>query len=1066
MCVAGIGASAGGFNAIREFFQAMPSDSGIAFVIVQHLAPSHVSMAAEIFSKFTSMPVCEATDGMPLEANHVYTSPSDKDLTLAQGCLRLTPRNGLTRIRLPIDNFFNTLGLECAARAIGIVFSGTGSDGAIGLKTIAAHGGVVLVQKPETAEYDGMPRSAISTGVVNYVLPVAQMPKVISSYAHHPYIDSIDPGDLPAEKSSTLKQLIHLIKVRRDYDFTGYKHGTLVRRIERRMGLHGLLKQEDYVAFLKANPDEVDALFRDLLIGVTEFFRDPEAWKELESAVIAPLVASKDKDDAIRIWVPGCSTGEEAYTMAMVVQDRVRRARKNCQVQIFATDTNNDALEIGRVGHYPGGISSRIESKLLHRYFTTGPDPLPCVVSDELRKLVVFGTQNLFADPPFGRVDLISCRNVLIYLEPEVQKRVLNIFHFALSKEGSLFLGSAESNGGRDDLFKPLSKKYRIFQRQGYTRVEMLPPPLPLVDSRSVGVLAGGPPVPRLSQVASVAQRLIMDRFAPAAVLVNEHHQALYFCGPTDEFLMRPRGAPTHDLLLMVREGLRARLRMALNEASISKLPVTVDGARMKRAGAFVPVQVNVVPSGDSDAGSLYLVVFLVENLPTLLPPGDNADAALLIHLEQELAVTRADLQNTVEKFETSTENLRISNEEVVSTNEELRSLNEELESSKEELQSLNEELTTVNQQLEVKVRELEASNSDLQNLLTSSDIATICLDEALRIKWFTPATQTQFNFLATDIGRPIANMVSAIGDLDMPVAARAVLSQQGILDYEFQTPNGRWYLRKILPYEDADKKMTGIIVTYTDVTDSYLANEAAQLARADLVQSVSRDNQMRMMSMAMVSAEEHERRSLAQDLHDDLGQWLTVVSLKIAALEKQKLSPPAHRTVAECSKSIEQVHRKLRSMAMQLSPPILDYMGLVPAMKSLADEVYGLYKLEITIEDDGKPKPLESAVSVTVYRAIRELLINVAKHAGVSHAEVRFSCVDNNFMLVRVSDAGAGFNAAAVFPRSSKGGFGLLNVRERIGFLGGEVSLNSVEGDGTSVTLKIPLETRAEVPG
>jgi two-component system, chemotaxis family, CheB/CheR fusion protein len=1067
LCVAGIGASAGGFEAIRDFFHTMPADSGIAFVVVQHLAPSHVSMAAEIFAKFTPMPVLEATEGMALEANHVYTSPSDKDLTLRGGCLHLTPREASARIRLPIDHFFSSLGEDCATRAIGMVFSGTGSDGALGLKAIAAHGGVVLVQKPETAEYDGMPRSAIATGVVNYVLPVTQMPNVISSYAHHPYVASVDATDgvdLPLEKSSALKQLIQIIQVKRGYDFSGYKHGTLVRRIERRMGLHGLLKHAEYVAFLKANPDEVDALFKDLLIGVTEFFRDPEAWKSLENTAIAPLVAGKDSEDAIRIWIPGCSTGEEAYTMAIMVRDRVRRARKNCQVQIFATDTNNDALEIGRIGRYPGGIAARIAPKQLQRYFTTGPEPLSCIVSDELRKMVVFGTQNLFADPPFGRVDLISCRNVLIYLEPEVQKRVLNIFHFALRKDGYLFLGSAESNGARDDLFRPISKKFRIYQRQGSARLEILPPPLPIVDSRTGSVSRSSTNIPGLSLVASVAQRLIMDHFAPAAVVVNDNQEVVYFCGPTDDFLIRPRGAPTHDLMLMVREGLRARLRMALKEASISKMPVTVTGARMKREGAFVPVRIAVVPSGYIDADNLYLVAFFNENLPTLVPSGDNTDAALVNHLEQELAVTRADLQNTVEKFETSTESLRISNEEVVSTNEELRSLNEELESSKEELQSLNEELTTVNQQLEVKVRELEASNGDLQNLLTSSDIATICLDETLRIKWFTPATQTQFGFLPTDAGRPIANMVAAIGDPSLLMGARSVLSNQVVLDHEFETDKGRWFLRKILPYKDAHKTTSGVILTFTDITDTHLANQAAQLTRDDLIKSVSQSDQMRMMSMAMVSAEEHERRSLAQDLHDDLGQLLAIVSLKISSMEKLDLPVPVRRSVNDCSKSIEHVHRKLRSMTLQLSPPILDSMGLVPAMKWLADEVYGLYKLDVSVEDDGAPKPMQPEVSVTVFRAVRELLLNVAKHAGVFSAVVKFKRLDRNFMTVNVSDAGAGFNQDAVLQRSAKGGFGLLSVKERIGFMGGDVSVQSVPGDGTSVTLKIPLLHTDEV--
>jgi len=1059
LCVAGIGASAGGFEAIREFFRAMPVDSGIAFIVVQHLAPTHVSMAAEIFAKFTSMPVHDATEELVLEANHVYTCPSDKELTLKNGRFHLVPRNVQDRIRLPIDSFFQSLGQDCATRAIGMVFSGTGSDGSQGLKSISMHGGVVLVQKPETAEYDGMPRSAINTGVVNYILPIAEMPQVLVSYAHHPYVSSeketVDPGD----KAAVLKQLIQLLQVRRGYDFSGYKQGTLVRRIERRMGLLGLLDLAKYVAHLQEHPDEIDALFRDLLIGVTEFLRDPQAWKALATEVIAPIVAGKKNDDAIRIWVPGCSTGEEAYTMAMLVQERVRRARKNCQVQVFATDTNNEALEIGRLGRYPAGIATRLSPLLLKRYFTSYSDPQEYAVNDALRKMVVFGTQNLFADPPFGRVDLISCRNVLIYLEPDVQKRVLNIFHFALRQQGYLFLGSSESNGGRDELFQPISKRFRIFQRQGSTRVEVLPSSIGVVDSRLGNPLRTGAAIQTLSVVANAAQRLIMERFAPAAVMVNTNHEVVYFCGPTEDFLLRPRGAPTTDLLLMVREGLRARLRVALQESAAKRLPVDVNDARMKSNGSFIPVKISVVPSRFVDSESLFLVVFSRDGLPSLVHAGNQVDETLVSHLEHELEISRSDLQSSIEKFETSTESLRIANEEVVSANEELRSLNEELESSKEELQSLNEELTTVNQQLEAKVHELEASNSDLQNLLVSSDIATICLNGVLQIKWFAPAAQRQFNFIAADVGRPIADMVGAIGDTGLVPAARSVLAEQVVIDQEFQASNGRWYIRRILPYKDAVKKTSGLIVTYTDVTDTHLANEAAKQSRSNLIGAMGRDDELKLMSMAIVAAEERERHALAQDLHDDLGQLLAIVSLKMAAMDKFKLTDPMRQTVNECSKSVEQVHRKLRAMALQLSPPMLDSMELATALKWLADEVFGLYRLEVSISDDGLPKPMEPAISVTVFRSIRELLVNVAKHARVSRAEVTIKRLNGDFMQASVSDAGAGFNAENTLPRSVNGGFGLLSIRDRIEFLGGEMTVRSEPGDGTSVVLKVPLK-------
>ena len=1058
LCIAGIGASAGGFEAIRHFFKAMPTDSGVAFVVVQHLDPTHVSLAAELFAKNTAMPVREAVDGLRVQANHVYTSPSDKEVAMRNGCLRLTDRGSRERLHLPIDHFFSSLGEDCGARAIGIVLSGMGTDGALGLKSIATHGGIVLVQDPETAEFDGMPRSAIAAGVANYVLPVEQMAQVITAYARHPYVagesDKVDSGTDPKATQSLLK----IIHERRGYDFSGYKRATLLRRIERRMGLRGIVAQSTYVALLKKEPEEVDALFRDLLIGVTEFFRDPQAWRTLEAEVITPMVTAKATDEPIRIWVPGCSTGEEAYTMAMVVLDRLRRARKTCAVQIFATDTNNDALEVGRCGRYPIGIAARMSPSRLKRYFTKGPDSQHFTVSEALRSAVVFGSQNLFSDPPFGRVDLISCRNVLIYLESDLQKRVLNIFHFALRKDGYLLLGSAESNSMRDDLFNPISKKWRIFQREGSTRADTLALPTRLGDNRPGLQLPTARSAPPLSQVASIAQKLILDRFAPASVLIDSRNEALYFCGPTDDFLVRPRGAPVQDLLLLVREGLRSRLRAALSEAAATNLTVSVTGARMKRSGGFVPVEITVTPHPGSDSGRLYLVVFRHDPQPSLLPSDQSAEGALVRHLEEELQATRDDLQASIERFETSTEDLKVSNEEVVTTNEELRSLNEELESSKEELQSLNEELTTVNQQLELKVRELEEVNTDLNNLLNSSEIATICLDRSLHIKWFTPAAHALFKFLSSDLGRPIGDFAMAQGGTGVIEAAQAVLANKTVTLEEFESASGRCYMRRALPYRDEKNDISGIILTYTDITESRLASQAAHLARKDLTESHERSDKMRTLSAALAMAETRERRLLAQDLHDDLGQMLAMIKLKIATMEKLEIPEHMRKAMTDCSRAVDQANRKVRLMAFQLSPPMLDELGLAAAIEWMADEMHQMYKLDVHTQDDGKPKPMNPAVSATLFRAVRELLINIAKHAGVTQATVSTARGQGDTLILTVSDAGKGFDPDAVPAADGSGGFGLLSVRERINLLGGEVSIHSNPDAGTTVVINVPL--------
>ena len=1067
-CVAGIGASAGGYDAIRNLFRAMPNDSGIGFVIVQHLDPSHTSLAAELFGKCTSMPVVEATDDMRIEANHVYTSPSDKEVAVVNGHLRLTPRDEQQHLHLPIDHFFNSLGADRGARAIGIVLSGTGSDGTLGLKAIAAHGGMVLVQDPASAQFDGMPRSALASGVTNYVLAVERMPKVLASYASHPYARSTEEVPMEGAQPKALQDMLKAIKAQRGYDFAGYKSGTLRRRIQRRMSMHGMLRDADYAALLKRDPGEVDALFRDLLIGVTEFFRDPEAWKALEADVIAPLVAGKHNDEPIRIWVPGCSTGEEAYTLAMLVLDRLRLARKTCPVQIFATDTSSEALEVGRRGRYPAGIAAHITPARLRRYFTEVPEQQSYQVNQPLREAVVFGLQNLFADPPFARVELISCRNVMIYLEPEVQQRIIGLFHFALRPGGHLLLGTAESVSGREDLFKPLSAKWRIYRRESGVRSPVPALPTVLGETRESG-LAPAPVrgIPRLSQAAGIAQQLILDRFSPASVLVNGNFEVLYFCGPTDEFLVRPRGAPTQDLLTLVRDGLRSRVRAALREAAQGEAPVQVLDARMKHGNSFHAVQLTVTPTPGGELGRLFLVVFEHARQPALVPGNGSAEATLVRQLEDELRVTRDDLQSTIERLEMANEDLTVSNEEVVSVNEELRSLNEELESSKEELQSLNEELTTVNQQLEVKVRELEVSNTDLRNLLASSDIATVCLDTAFRIKWFTPASQGLFRFIGSDVGRPIRDFSPELGGGGLVEAAKQVLAKLKPVHLEFQNEQGHWFLRRVLPYRGEGEQVSGVIVTYTDISESQLAQETLRNLRSDMTATHQRElrertQKMRTLAAALALAEERERRALAQDLHDHLGQLVALIKLKAAAMTGLKLSAPQRQALDECTAAVDEANRRVRTMTFQLSPPMLYDMGLIPALDWLADEIMHIYKLRVAIHDDGAAKPLDPSVSATLFRAVRELLINVAKHAKVQTATITVNVTtahDTGERLnISVSDAGAGFNPDKLAANNGRGGFGLLSVRERLGYLGGSMSVVSTPGNGTVVTLSVPL--------
>ncbi len=1069
-CVAAIGASAGGFDAIRTFFDTMPADSGIAFVVIQHLHPTQKSLAAELFGKRTSMPVVQIEDGMRVESNHVYTVPPNTYPSIHQGVLRLAVPKQLHGPRLPIDHFFASLGEDQHERAIGIVLSGSGSDGALGVKSIGANGGIVLAQDPEMAQFDGMPQSAIASGMVNYILPVTKMPEVLVGYARHPYVaGAMQPRTVAQSEEMALGSVLGLIRGRRGHSFAGYKQSTLMRRVQRRMGLRSIENWADYIAVLKKNPTEIDALFKDLLIGVTEFFRDPDAWNILEAEVITPLVETKRRGEPIRVWVPGCATGEEAYVLAMLLLEKLKQTGKRCPVQVFATDTNEDTLQVGRNGVYPAGVATRISPERMRRFFIEATDNHHYQVARELRESVVFGAQNLVTDPPFSRLDLISCRNLLIYLEPDIQKKIIGLFQYALRPGGYMFLGSAETIGERGDSFKPISKKWRIYQRSGASSHQHLELALGAQAVQAGGTAAAVKrSAPRTLQLASRAQQLLLDRFVPAAVLVNHRNEIVYFCGPVEDYLLRPRGAPTQDLLAQARDGLRSGLRGALREAAAREATVSKSRARVKRDGGFAPVRLTVTPAGtDGEGARLLLVVFQDEAkaAPGSEPKGGDSD--LVRQLGDELRATKDDLQSSIERMDTSNEELKVSHEEVVSMNEELQSINEELESSKEELQSLNEELSTVNQQLQSKVVELENANADLKNLLASSEIATICIDREFRIRWFTPAMKKVFNVMDTDVGRPISDFAAALSGGALLDHAASVLKKLTPLQRELQLEDGRWYLRRVTPYRGENERIDGIVVTFTDITEARLSAETAVASQRKMNESLEqkvreRTVQLRALTVELSLAEERERRSLAQDLHDDLGQVLAIIKHRLTALHGHKRGADLAGELRAIEDLIDKANKSMRTLAFELSPPVLHTLGLIPALEWLTEEIERVYGLKVRLSDDGAPKPLDEPSRSTLFRAVRELLINVAKHAGARLAEVTSLRSDNRLTLA-VNDDGGGFDyQKALQAAPGEGGLGLVGLRERIEFIGGEMHVDSGPNDGTTVTLIAPLQDAA----
>lgn len=885
--VVGIGASAGGLSALKALFSQMPSDSGVAFVLVPHLDPTHESLMVELLARKTAMPVCEAKDSMPIEPDHVYIIPPNKHLAVCEGKLQLSAPSKGHGSPTAIDFFFQSLAGELHEKAIGIILSGTSNHGSVGLKEIKLAGGMVMAQQPESAEYSQMPENAIATGLVDFVLRPDEMPAALMKYVRHPYVQgALSPATEDAAWEE-LNRILAVLRTRTKYDFRGYRKNMLQRRVLRRMGICHLEQLTDYLDFLRNTPEEVTALYKDLLIGVTEFFRDPEAFQVLQQRVIPELIgrgslpAPAGSDDAgsapprppVRIWIPACATGEEAYSIAMLFFEQYTAEKKSADIQIFATDIDERSLEVARLGIYPDSSLQAVSPERRQRFFSR-IDGQRWQVSKQLREVITFAPQNLISDAPFSKLDLVSCRNLLIYLEPEVQAKVIRLFHFALSQGGYLLLGPSESIGRDVDLFAPLSKKWRVFQRTGVLRRDLLEIPIMAAPERRRLRMSSpeAMPTPTIG-LKELLQRLVLENFAPASALVTRTYEIVSVLGPLVNYLEFPPGELTHDLLAMARPGLRTKIRAAIHKALQTTRTVTDPDARAKRDGRYIRCSVTVRPLTEpKDAAGLLLITFQ-DREPTgrigIDDPGaltpDESESLLIQQLDHELKSTREDLQSTVEEYESSVEELKASSEEVMSMNEELQSANEELETSKEELQSLNEELTTVNNQLQEKVEELDRSNSDLSNLLASSEVATVFLDTELCIKRFTEPVAILLNLRPTDLGRPFSDISRNFNDDSLFEDCRTVLDKliplekevwveasdagvgprelraagrvegskhtaEAIPDHNPQTSTGpRCYLRRILPYRTANHRIDGVVLTFTDISQRMEAESQAR---------------------------------------------------------------------------------------------------------------------------------------------------------------------------------------------------------------------------------------------
>jgi two-component system CheB/CheR fusion protein len=1029
--IVGIGASAGGVEALEGFFRGMPSDTGMAFVLVTHMPRGHVTMLSEILGRCTDMPVTNVRHDEAVEPNHVYVCPSDHVVTMEDGRLMLEARSADVQ-RKPIDVFLSSLAEQRGESAIGVVLSGGGSDGALGIKAIKERGGLTLAQGTDGSapRQTSMPEAAIATGFVDLTLSVENMGGRLTQFARsHCDIDQFgaeeaEPraGEDVVEARRTIARLLHN---QVGHDFSGYKEKTFMRRVRRRMQITQVRDLDGYIERLRKEPEEVTLLFRDLLIGVTNFFRDKSAFEALEQLVIPKLFDGAGAADTVRIWVPGCATGEEVYSIAILLREHLDTLRNVPKVQIFASDIDEAALAVARAGRYPQALMEGVKPERLDRFFSR--DDAGYTVIKEIRDMCIFSAHSVIRDPPFSRIDLISCRNLLIYLGPEFQSRVIPVFHFALKPGRYLFLGTSENISQYGDLFHRVDKKQRLFQRRDHVATP-LQFPLFVPGARTVigGVVPQREPGTPTANLRRVVESRVLEIFAPPHVVVDREGDIIHYSSRTGKYLEAAAGMPSRQLLALARRGLRLDLRSALQEAMETRRTTVREDIAVEIDDGYQHIRLTVEPLGDHDVDPVFLVLFADVGRPQTRaaaaaadrPPGDLT--AEQVH--RELRDTRERLQATVEEYETALEELKAANEEMVSVNEELQSTNEELETSKEELQSVNEELQTVNAELNSKIDELDRANADLRNLFESTQIATIFLDGDLVIRSFTPAATSIFNLISTDRGRPLTDIMNQLEDGDLRREVRIVLERGEAIERQIRRSDGKThYLMRILPYRTRLNVIDGVLVTFFDIT-------------------------------RMVEAEAHQRM-LVEELNHRVRNMLTVVG----AITKQTLAKSASP-----GDFAEALQGRIQALAKSYGLLSREQWGNVLLRDILLNELEPYrQESEARLELDGPPVAFKPAAALALGLIVHELATNATKYGALSNSDGRISVgwrVDQgerrSLALTWHESNGAAVN------KPKRKGFGTeLIEREVSGTLGGKAAFDYA-ADGLKVRISIPLDS------
>lgn len=1062
--VVGIGASAGGLEACRKLLAALPTPTGMAFILVQHLDPHHESLMVDLLAGYTALAVRQAADGMTLERENLYVIPPGTYLSVIGDALRLSKPQERHGARLPFDFLLKSLAEACQARAICVILSGTGADGSIGLKAVKEQGGLVIAQDPAEAAYDGMPRNSISTGVVDLILSLAKIPEALVNFDRR--MGRVRAGRSQRPQPTVrnwLDEIVTLLREKTSHDFTLYKTGTLQRRIDRRMAMAAVETEgmEHYLSVLRNDPKELELLARDLLINVTSFFRDAKVFEFLSMSIIPDLIRKHPIDQTFRIWVAGCSTGEETYSLAMLFLEEIKSQNRTIKLQVFASDVDADAVVSAREGMYPETIEADVSSARLARFFVKEDHGYRVI--PELRAVVVFTVQDVLADPPFSRLDFVSCRNLLIYLLPEAQAKVISLFHFALREGGILLLGNAEtiSNGG--GRFELISKTERLYRHIGRSR----PGEFAFLKNSSDGVRvplrAGlGQPPSRQTALADLCRRLVMETLAPAAILINQKDECVYFLGKAERYLRVAPGHPTHDLLAMTPQGMRTKLRSAIQQARQRNARVVIKGALLDRDDTSVAFTIDAQPA-PIDGEDLLLICFVDEPAPGKgdLIQATPENAPRIAELERELDETKIELRGAIHNLEIAAEEQRAINEEALSVNEEFQSTNEELLTSKEELQSLNEELTALNSQLQETLERQRTTSNDLQNVLYSTNVATIFLDTDLNIRFFTPATKSLFNVIPGDIGRPLADLRSLATDISLLADAQTVLHELEPLEQEIAGQGDSWYIRRILPYRTDNNGVEGVVITFTDITERKRTAEALEAAKL----------QAERANIA-------KSRFLAAASHD-LRQPLQTLALVQGLLAKMVEGAPGEKLVTLLDQTLGAMSGMLNTLLdiNQIDAGIIQVKDSRFSMNMLFDrlkdefsyhaQVHGLELHVVPCSLDIVSDPL------LLEQVIRNLLSNALKYT--KKGKVLLGCRRTRDKLhIEIWDTGIGMPSTelqAIFQeyhqldnvareRSNGLGLGLSIVQRLSALMNHHVTVRSWLGKGSVFSIDIDLPT------